>query len=117
MLTAAQARRTVQDWKDAATKRNNLAQKKFMEEERRETEKMWPTKGLEWVQTIEGYIEKAAAKGRSHTYEPTTTNPNGDMIICIGEENKPIYKKLMQHFRDKGFTVEEYAYYGMKITW
>ena len=85
--------------------------------EHREAEDMWLTRGELWVLKINSYIEKASAQGRNCLYEPSSCNPYGDCIIYLSERDRPIYKKLMQFFRDKGFTVEGYAYEGMKITW
>lgn len=116
-FTATQAQKTAKSWLDKANKDHKREYNKLKEKERAATAAMWPTRGLMWVEKIEGYIKKAAAKGNHHTYEPTSTNPNGDLIIYIGAGDKPIYEKLMQHFRDKGFTVEEYQHGGMEITW
>ncbi len=116
-LTATRAQKTAKSWRDKAEKDHEREYNKLKEKERAATDTMWPTRGLMWVEKIEGYIKKAAAKGNHYTYEPTTTNPNGDHVIYIGTNDTPIYEKLMQHFRDKGFTVEEYQYFGMSITW
>jgi hypothetical protein len=124
-MNAATARKAVAAWRKKAIADHTQEYNAIMAQERRETEAMWPTRGMMWVKKIEGYIQTAAVQGHNYTYEPTSTNPNGDQIIYIGGDqiiyigkgDKPIYQKLMQYFRDKGFTVEEYQYMGMKITW
>ena len=117
MITATEARKTAKSWLDKADKDHDREYNKLKEEERVATAFMWPTRGLMWVEKIEGYIKKAAAKGDHGTYEPSRANPNGDHVIYIIPDDKPIYEKLMQHFRDQGFTVEEYQYFGMSISW
>ena len=85
--------------------------------EKAETEAMWPTRGLMWVEKIEGYIKKASAAGHNYVWEPNTTNPNGSDILYIGEGDRAIYEKLMEYFRGQGYSVQEYQSWGMKITW
>ncbi len=90
---------------------------KFMAKQTKEIEARWKERGQMWITKIEGYIKKAAAKGDNYVWEPNTTNPNGSEIIYVGAGDYLIHKKLMEHFRNLGFNVQEYMYGGMKITW
>lgn len=114
---AAIARKAADDWLKKATEENKEWNRQRIERERREAEAMWSDRGMMWVKKIEGYIAKASRDGKHGTWEPTSCNPHGDEILYIGKGDQPIYEKLMQYFRDEGFTVEEYQYMGMKITW
>jgi hypothetical protein len=116
-MDAKTAKKLNADYMRKITEKHKREYAAIMKREREETAAMWPTRGLMWVEKINGYIEKSARTGRHHTFEPTTTNPNGDEIIYLGEGDAPIYEKLMQYFCDKGFIVTKYAFRGMKITW
>ena len=91
--------------------------KKMMAREKAEEDRVWADHGEALVKKIDGWIEKAAKAGKHNTYEPTDVNPHGDDVIYLEDEDRPIYHKVMDHFRAKGFEVEEYQYLGFKIEW
>ena len=116
-MDAIIARKATSNWLKKAWEDHELEYKSIKAREHRETEAMWPTRGKLWVRKINSYIEKASAQGLNCLHEPNSCNPYGDCIIYIGKGDLPIYQKLMQFFRDKGFHVEEYDDMGMEITW
>ena len=112
-LTAAHARKTVSTVQAKLIKEHQDEYEAIEAKRRKVAQDVWDRRGNLLITKIEGYIRKAAAKGERYTWEPTTTNPNGDQIIYLGEGDLPIHELLMAYFRRNGFTVEEYQYGGI----
>ncbi len=117
MLKAHEAKAAAQTYYNKLVSDHAIEYKQIMERERKETEKVWALRGDALVAQIEGYIKKASLAGQHVTFEPSDINPNGDEVIWLAEENRPIHKKLISYFRKNGFKVVEYDHIGMKITW
>jgi hypothetical protein len=117
VIKAAEAKKTSQAYYNKLVSDHAVEYKKIMAREHKETERVWADHGEAVVAQIELAIKKAAAKGLHTTYEPTDVNPSGDEIIYLEDGDRPIHKKLMEYFRQNGFTVEEFQYNGMKISW
>lgn len=117
MLKAAEAKKAAQTYYNKLVSDHAVEYKQIMERERKETERVWAKRGDALVAQIEGYIKKASLNGQHVTFEPTDVNPGGDEVIYLEDKDRPIHKKLMDYFRQNGFTVEEYQYNGFKITW
>lgn len=117
MLKASQARKQAADRIAELRREHEKDFKEAKAKEYKRTETLWSERRDDLVSMIEGYITKAAAKGNNNTWEPTTINPNGDDIIYLAKYDQPIKDKLMEYFRGNGFTVVDYQYGGLKITW
>lgn len=116
-MNAIEARKAADAVRAKINRRLDKEREVFLAEQERERKAIWKERGLMWIAKIEGFIKKAINKGDHYLWEPNTTNPNGSDIIYIGKGDFPIQDMLMDHFRGLGFTVEEYQYGGMKITW
>jgi len=117
MIKAHEAKQAAKTYYNKLVSDHAVEYKKIVERERKETEKVWALRGTKLVEQIEGWIKDASAKGLHTTYAPTDVNPSGDEIIYLEDEDRPIHDKLMDYFRKNGFTVEEFQYNGMKISW
>jgi hypothetical protein len=117
MLKASEAKQASKKYYNKLVSDHAVEYKKIMERERRETEKVWALRGEAFAEEIEGWIRKAAKAGKHSTYEPSDINPNGDEVIWLEDQDRPIHDKLMNYFRGNGFKVTEYANLGMKIEW
>lgn len=117
MLKAAEAKQASRAYYNKLVSDHKVEYSKIVARERKETQKVWAYHGEELVERIEGYIRTASTAGKHVTFEPTDVNPHGDEVIYLEEEDRPIYKMVMDYFRKNGFTVEEYQYNGFKITW
>lgn len=116
-MNVTQARKKAAAYINKITQDHAREYDRIVLEDKKEAEALWKTRGAVLIKQIEGYINEASAKGDRHTYAPTSVNPSGDQIIYLCPADRPIYKLLMNHFIEEGFEVEEYQYYGMKITW
>jgi|HubBroStandDraft_5_1064220.scaffolds.fasta_scaffold05868_5 hypothetical protein len=116
-MNAAKARKAVEDWMVKVTKENRSYNRERIKEEDRIAAALWKEKGALFLRKIDGYIKKASSNGRRYINEPSRINPNGDTVIWLEESDRPIYKILMAHYRQQGFTVEEYEPLGFRIEW
>jgi hypothetical protein len=116
-MKAAEARERARAYLNKLGREHEREYKRLMAEEKREAEAVWEKRSPALIKQINGWIAKASAKGDHGTYEPTDVNPNGDQIIYLEDGDHPIHDMLMKYFRSQGYTVEEYQYHGMKITW
>lgn len=117
MLKAAEAKQASKAYYNKLVRDHAVEYEQIMARERKETAKVWALRGEALVEKIEGYIEKASKDGKHVTFEPTDVNPKGDEVIYLEDEDRPIYKMLMDYIRKNGFMVAEYQYNGFKITW
>lgn len=117
MLKASQARKQAEDHVAELRRKHEKAYKETKAKEYKQIETLWSKRRDDLVNMIEGYITRAAAKGNTNTWEPTDINPNGDDIIYLEKPDQPIKEKLVAYFRGNGFTVVDYMYGGLKITW
>lgn len=116
-MDATTARRFTSEWMKKATKENQEWNRRRLARENRESTLLWKKRGLALVAQIDGYIKKASVNGQHNIYEPSRINPNGDSIIWLDENYRPIHKLLIAHYREQGFTVEEYTPIALKIEW
>lgn len=117
MMTAQQATSIVKKITLERQRKYEQDRKAALEEEKRVIETVWKMHGKDLIKQIDGFIEKSALQGRTYTYEPSRSNPNGDEVIYLDDIHLPIKNKLMVHYINKGFFVVDYAYGGIKITW
>jgi hypothetical protein len=116
-MRAAEARKRAKAYMDKVGRDHDREYNRLMAEEKRESEALWEKRSPALIKQINGYIETASAEGDHHTYAPSDVNPNGDQIIYLEDGDHGIHDMLMKYFRAQGYTVEEYQYHGMKITW
>jgi hypothetical protein len=116
-MNALEARGHAKNWLEKTTKENNQWNDARKKKEDKAEATLWKKRGPELTRRIDGYIKKAALGGYHSIYEPSDINPGGDPIIWLGESDYIIHQTLIKHYRDKGFKVEEYTPYALKITW
>lgn len=116
-MNALEARKTTDNYLAKVEREHEIARKKLLAKEHKQTAALWEKRGPAPIAQIDGYIRRAAAKGGNGTWEPTNINPNGDSVIYLDGEDQLVKELLMDYFRNEGFTVTDYMYGGLKITW
>ncbi len=117
MLKAAEAKQAAKVYYDKLVSDHAVEYKSTMAREKKAADALWAQRGETLVAQIEGYIREASKNGKHVTFAPSDVNPNGDEVIYLEDSDRPIYTMLMNYFRKNGFSVEEFQYNGMRITW
>jgi hypothetical protein len=116
-MKASEAKQAAKTYYNKLVSDHAVEYEQIMAREHKEAERVWALRGETLVAQIEGWIRKASKDGKHVTFEPTDVSPHGDEVIYLEDADRPIHGMLMDYFRKNGFTVKEYQYKGMKITW